>query len=65
MLSLIEVIVLKKKKIQAEKQPKWGPVGEENAPCGPLCYRSVCAGFFYHYDFLGLIIEQYFHYQYQ
>ncbi|XP_022985876.1 histone-lysine N-methyltransferase CLF-like isoform X1 [Cucurbita maxima] len=25
----------------AEKQPKWGPVGEENVPCGPLCYRSV------------------------
>ncbi|KAG7035187.1 Histone-lysine N-methyltransferase CLF, partial [Cucurbita argyrosperma subsp. argyrosperma] len=24
----------------AEKQPKW-VVGEENAPCGPLCYRSV------------------------
>lgn len=42
-LLLIEVVLLKK--TQAEKQPKWGHVDEENAPCGPLCYRSVCVGF--------------------
>lgn len=31
---------------QAEKQPLWYHLDEGNVPCGPHCYRSVCAGCF-------------------